>query len=133
MDNYESVQSALAHHGILGMKWGVRRTEAQLAQTRNSSDKDIKRQRKKTSAVRRHLSEGDLKKAVERLQAEKKLKDLTADDIAPGRTAAKKVLTQIGKTAITTAATGVATYAIRAALEGKFDVKTAATFIRPKK
>lgn len=133
MDNYESVQSALAHHGILGMKWGVRRTEAQLAQTRNSSDKDIKRQRKKTSAVRRHLSEGDLKKAIERLQAEKKLKDLTADDIAPGRTAAKKALTQIGKTAITAAATGVATYAIRAALEGKFDVKTAATFIRPKK
>nr|DAQ19093.1 MAG TPA: Structural protein [Caudoviricetes sp.] len=127
----------LSHHGIKGMKWGVRRTPAQLSRARGSSkidpDKEIKEQRKQVSVARRHLSDGDLKKAIERLQQEKKLKELTDGDVAPGKTAAANVLKQIGKTAVTTAGAAVATYAIKAAMEGHFDVKEAARFIRPKK
>lgn len=128
---------SLVHYGILGMRWGVRRNQAQLERARSSSktnpDKAIKAKRKQTAAARRHLSDGDLRKAIERLQQEKKLKDLTNEDVAPGRTTASNIMKQIGKTAITTAGAAVATYTIKAAMEGRFDIKEAAKFIRPKK
>lgn len=120
----------LYHYGILGMKWGV---TTKSSSGRQSKDSTIKSKRKQMSSVRRHLSDGELKKAVERLQMEKKLKDLTEEDVAPGKVTAKKVLGQIGKGAITAAGTAVATYAIKAALQGEFNVKDAAKFIVPKK
>lgn len=123
-----SEQRELTHYGIPGMKWGRRRTDAQIA-----ADNKVKTARKQTSQVRRHLSDGDLKKAIDRLQQEKKLKDLTEQDLAPGRTAAKNVLSVIGKSTITAVGTATATYAVKAAMEGKFDIKEAAKFIRPKK
>lgn len=125
----------IRHHGIKGMKWGIRRSEAQLARERGSgkSDKVVKEQRKQVSAARRHLSDGDLRKAVERLQMEKKLKDLTNEDVSRGKTIASNILGQIGKSTITAVGTAVATYAVKAAMEQHFDIKDAAKFIKPKK
>lgn len=134
MSDINKVNDSLAHYGILGMKWGVRRDIGAdgLVKT-GGADAAIKSERKQVSAARRHLSEGELKKAVERLQTEKKLRDLTNEDVSPGRTTATGILKQIGKSSLQAAGTAVATYAIKAVLEQKFDIKEAAKFIRPKK
>ena len=70
----------LAHHGILGMKWGVRRSEAQLARARGHSSKS-------------------------------------------------SILSASGKKALTMAAAGAMTYAVKTAMTKEFNLKEAAQYI----
>lgn len=123
----------LYHHGIKGMRWGVRRSEAQLARARQrAEDKAKKKEMKKAVKNRRLLSDEDLQKKINRIEKEKKLKELTADEIAPGKKAASGVLASAGKKAATTIATGAILYGVQAAMTKKFDVKEAASYMTPK-
>lgn len=76
MENYE-----LKHYGILGMKWGVRRSEAQLARIRGKSQKgnwsdDAKNAAEiKTKSVKQ-MSNAELRKLNERQQLENQHKQL---------------------------------------------------------
>ena len=84
-----SNEALLQHHGILGMKWGVRRTPEQLARAsgkRGSSDDEVKK-----------MSDSELRSKINRLQMEKQYKQLTSSEISVGRKFVQDVLTNAAK------------------------------------
>ena len=71
----------------------------------------------------------DLKKKIERLKLEREFKNLTEDDIAPGRKYVSEILSASGKKALTVAAAGAMTYAVKTAMTKEFNLKEAAQYI----
>lgn len=131
--------NTIAHWGVKGMKWGVRRSRKErtsdsrsqkranknaLASTRERRRNDIKNRRK--------LSDKSLEAKIKRLESEKKLKSLMEEDVSPGRSFIKRVLTKSGESAANKIVSGAMLYAVKAAGEGKFDFKEATKYMAPK-
>lgn len=131
------MENELYHYGVLGMKWGVRRTPEQLAKAnvrakRKSEDNAKRSDMKKAVKSRRTLSDADLKKRIERIKMEKQLKDLTAEEISPGKKFVSEVLSSSGKKVATALVTGAVLYGTKAALTNRFDIKELAGYMTPK-
>lgn len=102
------MNDSLMHYGVLGMRWGVRRTPEQLGRRRGAANAEKLAEQKRTeqekrmaSKTRGTLSDDELQARIRRLQQEKLLRELTEAEVSPGRKFVKDVMYDAGKQAAT--------------------------------
>lgn len=123
----------LSHYGVKGMKWGIRRnstrSEKSKERKKDALTEQEKESRRNDVKKRRTLSDSYIKNRIERLKLEKQFKDLTEEDLKPGRKLVLDALKSAGTKTLTTVAAGAAAYAVKAALTRRFDLTEAAGYI----
>ena len=109
MDNDE-----LMHYGIPGMKWGVRRTPAQLGRKKTSSSKSLFGKKKSKSKAKaktksesskeetapkkksvKEMSDDELNAAIRRMQLEQTYASLSPQKVSTGKAVTKRILNNI--------------------------------------
>jgi len=116
-----TVGEFLEHHGVKGMRWGVRRSRSRV--TKSSSKKSGGRTTFQKSPSR--LTDAQLNTRIKRMELEKKYKDLNKKDTSEGKKFGADILKSSGKQVATTLIAGAALVAIGAALSKKMNPGTA--------
>lgn len=99
----------LAHHGVKGMKWGVRSAETlrkygdriatkatHLSKEERAQVRAAKAEQRHQSARRSLMTDDELRDYTKRLENQKKVRDLTNQELYPGRTAVKNTMGRYG-------------------------------------
>lgn len=129
-------KSSLYHYGIKGMKWGIRRTPAQLghmtSKKKTSEAKDEADDTPKKKRSVKDLSDSELQSRIRRLELEKRYKDLSSSskEVSRGRKFTERVLERAGENI----ATQFTTYVLGTAVNKTFaSVFNDPSIINPKK
>lgn len=119
------MNNMLMHYGILGMKWGIRRTPEQLARARGRSTTDESHEDYKkahTSKSIKSMSDAELRNRLNRLQMERQYSQLSSSNVSKGREYVQKII-KAGTTVATVTTTALTIYnnanKIKSIIEGK--------------
>lgn len=87
---------SMYHFGVMGMKWGRKRAKPSGPSSQEHQTKEIL-----SKKHLRELSNADIKILTERLQLEKKYRELTKKQMSPGKKFVKDLLVNQGKQLLT--------------------------------
>lgn len=111
----------LYHYGVLGMKWGVRRTPAQLGKSTSSTKKKSKKKKpakpvpqKPVKKKLKDMSDDEIRAKISRLKLEKEFKDLERNVKSSETSKGKRFVLDVLEAAGKNVATQTAAYAMGA-------------------
>lgn len=127
------MENTLVHYGVLGMKWGVRRTPEQLARAKGKTPaqkktasvqkKVVAKSAAKTSSsnfekkTSSELTNDELKEKIARLELEKRYKELAKSTIPPPKSSkGKEFVTRVIEKSGENIATQLTTYVMGSAV-----------------
>lgn len=105
--------SYLEHHGVKGMRWGIRKQQ-----------RYEKKERRKALRRVKSMSDDELNKRIQRLRKEKELRELTESEVTKGRSAVKKILIGTATTVGAAALTGATMHALHNIKNGLYSKET---------
>lgn len=91
---HEGVEAILAHHGIKGMRWGVRKAKDQTSTSKKSQKKyhsDYEQSRAYKKQGYKNLSNKELQELTQRMNLERNLRDLESSDYQRGLSFVKTI------------------------------------------
>lgn len=105
-EEFKMEQNYLYHYGVLGMKWGVRRSRKKAAKAERKSAKQRKEESysedyKRVKALKKkklyEMSNAEIRELNNRMQLETQYKDLKKKNVSKGQKFVTEVLTDVGK------------------------------------
>lgn len=112
----------LAHHGIKGMRWGVRKDRSSGGSVRGKK-KSIPKENSfsKDYYDMKRMSNKELRNAINRMELEKQYSMLVRNDVSNGRRIAQNTLSKVGNTFIVDLAKTAAQEAVKQKVKSYFD------------
>jgi hypothetical protein len=116
----------LAHYGVRGMRWGVRKPRNEAERKAQFSPKEKAKRKNKNSGRTTYqkepnrLSDKELKDRIARMELEKKYSTLQEGEKSQGKEYAHSVLQNVGRTAASGAAAAVVSYFVQRELKRRW-------------
>lgn len=123
----------IKHYGVKGMKWGVRKDRGRVTTGSKKTRKQqaSEREMRRADNNRRVISTPELESRIRRIKLERELKKLTEQELDPGKTFAKAIMSQAGRKVLSAAVAGGMAYGAKQVFEKAGGKNQASSYLFP--